>query len=144
MDRIPDAAPNVKKMVSWTVIHRMGQRGNKTLSFPSSFRGFRKKMLHEDTILFLYDRSFISHTKKVIEPKFCGFKIQLKTPFFLKTQGLFPKLNDMFPKLKDFFFQNSTILKKKLKEFAPKLKLPELLSTSGYGKILQKKPELSL
>ena len=32
----------------------MGQRGNKTLSFPSSFRGFRKKMLHKDTILFLY------------------------------------------------------------------------------------------
>ena len=81
--------------------------------------------------------SFISHTKKVIEPINDGL-IHWKTTFFLKLKDFFPKLNDRFPKLKDFF-QNSTISKKKLKEFASKLKLPELLSTVSHSQIAQKK-----
>ena len=51
----------------------------------------------------------------------------------------------MIKKLKEFFFKtheeekNSTISKKKLKEIASKLKLPELLSTSGHCNIAQTK-----
>ena len=55
--------------------------------------------------------SFISHSRKVIEPINDGL-IHWKTTFFLKLKDFFAKLNDRFPKLKDFF-QNSTILKKK-------------------------------
>ena len=66
----------------------------------------------------------------------------VESHLFSWTQGLFSKLNDIFLKLKEFC-QNSTILKKKLKEFASKLKLPELLSTSLHSEIAQiQKPAL--
>ena len=75
-------------------------------------------------------RSFISHTKKVIEP-FLHLD-SLKDTFFPKTQGVFFQ-NSMT------CFLNSRIFFSKLKEFASKLKLPELLGTVSHGQIALKK-----
>ena len=86
--------------------------------------------------LIWYQSTFSSCNKTLIEPCFWQLT-SLKATFFSWTQGLFSKLNDIFLKLKEFC-QNSTILKKKLKEFASKLKLPELLSTIDHWKIAQK------
>ena len=88
----------------------------------------------------IWYQSFSSCNKTLIEPCFWQLT-SLKATFF-------PELKDFFQNSMTFFLNSRNFVKtqrfwrKKLKEFASKLKLPELLSTIDHWKIAQKKPDL--